>query len=304
MRGFRRPRRSGEGAPAGPATQAGSGEGGSEEQQPVTSAVSKPEDSASAPDERAPAAPGNETPGSASSGGPVDGGDPAAGAEGGQPERSPGVGPPPAATAAEPVIGGRSEVASGDIAISKPLEERLTSLEAGVHKVLEEVGKVREEFDAKLRYDKTKQQAIDSLHEENQKYKRDLVGKAVRPLVLAVLRFQTEMGKQADAWRKEPGDHTSDKNKALKLLQGFEEDVEVLLENFGLKSYRGTPRESFDARRQRVLSVIPTPDRKMDRLVHECVRPGFEWDGQIVETEGVNVYRFEKPKAESSGTDA
>ncbi len=156
------------------------------------------------------------------------------------------------------------------------------------------LGRILNEFEAKLRYDATKQQTIDTLHKENEEFKRDLLGKAVRPLVRAVLSLQRDMGKQAAAWSRKPEELTPE--RALDLLANFQEDMEVLLENFGLDPHRPEPGEPFDARMQTIVSVRPTHEKDQDRTVHECLQLGFVWNGQVMETAKVAVYRFERPK--------
>ena len=193
---------------------------------------------------------------------------------------------PPAAAVAESATYDGSEATSGNT-ILEQLDERLVSMQGLL-------GRVLDEFEAKLRYDATKQQTIDTLHKENEQFKRDLLGKAVRPLVRAVLSLQRDMGKQAAAWSRKPEELTPE--RALELLANFQEDVEVLLENFGLDPHRPEPGEPFDARMQAIVSVTPTHEEERDRTVHECRQLGFVWNGQVMETAKVAVYRFERPK--------
>ena len=54
-------------------------------------------------------------------------------------------------------------------------------------KVLEEIIKLREEFNEKLKYDKHKEEMIDDLHNQLQQYKDNLVLKSYKPLVLDII---------------------------------------------------------------------------------------------------------------------
>ena len=59
----------------------------------------------------------------------------------------------------------------------------------------------------------------------------------------------------------------------------------------------------FDARRQRVLKKIETSDIAKDKTVAESLRPGYEWDGQILRPEIVAVYVYQGGESEVRGSD-
>lgn len=167
--------------------------------------------------------------------------------------------------------------------------------------VNEGVQRVLESFDAKLAYDATKQQQIDTLHEELQQHRSDLLARATRPLVLGIIRLHDDIGKLRTALQgKDAGEMTP--QRMLDLLQGVQEDVEVLLQQNGIAAYRG-PTGDFDPRRQRLVGKVATPDAGLANTVAESVRPGFEQGQEIIEKERVRAYEHDRGAPSATAAD-
>ena len=164
---------------------------------------------------------------------------------------------------------------------------------AALEKLVDQgVRRVLESFDAKLAYDATKQQQIDRLHEELQQHRSDLLARATRPLVLGIIRLHDDIGKLQTALQgKAAGEMTPQRMQGL--LQGVQEDVEVLLQQNGIAAYRG-PAGDFDPRRQRLVGRVATPDAKLANTVAESVRPGFEQGQEVIEKERVRAYEHDR----------
>jgi hypothetical protein len=59
-----------------------------------------------------------------------------------------------------------------------------------------QLAKLTEEFETKIQYDQHKEKIIDHLHAELQKYKGDLLGKLLQPVLLDVISIIDDFNKQ------------------------------------------------------------------------------------------------------------
>lgn len=189
--------------------------------------------------------------------------------------------------------GGSPQGAGGESAPPHSFTAQEAAQLAALERLVNEgVRRVLESFDAKLAYDATKQQQIDTLHEELQQHRSDLLARATRPLVLGIIRLHDDIGKLRTALQgKDAGEMTP--QRMLDLLQGVQEDVEVLLRQNGIAAYRG-PAGDFDPRRQRLVGKVATPDAGLANRVAESVRPGFEQGQEIIEKERVRAYEHDR----------
>ena len=164
----------------------------------------------------------------------------------------------------------------------------LVAVNAGVDRVLRA-------FDEKLRYDETKQKAIDRQHEELLGYRADIVARAARPFIYGMIHHHAEMGRLLAAVREEAAAEMPS-TKVCDLLQSLQEDVEQVLAENGVTAYRAEAAEPFDPVRQTVVGkALPTDDEARSGTVATCLGPGFERDGRILHKARVSAYRFEGP---------
>lgn len=140
----------------------------------------------------------------------------------------------------------------------------------------------------RLALDRFRETQIDKLHMELQTYKADLVSKAIQPVLKSLIRLHDDMGKVLEALEKEePAQLTPE--RALHLLDGFREDVELALHHNGVIAFR-TEDDTFDPRRQRVLRTVQTDDPDTVGRLAARLRPGFEQGETVLEKERVAVY--------------
>lgn len=202
--------------------------------------------------------------------------------------------PPPEATEPEaapenaaeapPKVTSSTEGMTNDDLADQRYRSLKTEIEAGVSRILEV-------FESKLAYDASKQLQIDRLHEELQQHRSDLAARAARPLVHGIIRLHDDIGKLLSALQGKPIDELSPE-RFFALLEGLQEDVEILLGQNGVAAYRD-PVGPFDPTRQRVLRKIRTSDEALAGIVAESIRPGFEQGTEIIEKERVAIYQFE-----------
>ena len=186
---------------------------------------------------------------------------------------------PPTRDAAEP--GGAAEADPGAAEATDPGAR----IDAGVERILAA-------FEDKLQYDAHKQKVIDRLHEELQGHRADLVEQAARPFIVGMVRHHAEIGKVLAAVRDAPAGEVSPA-QFCELLEGLQDDVEIVLSDNGISAYRAEVSEPFDAARHSVRKTVPTDDATRARTIASCTGPGFERNGKILVKARVSTYRFE-----------
>jgi len=194
-----------------------------------------------------------------------------------------------ASTSAERVA---DEASTSALAADAPTTIIVKAVNAGVERILTA-------FEAKLAYDASKQLQIDRLHEELQQHRGDVVARAARPLVHGMIRLHDDIGKLLSALRAKSADELSPE-RFFSLLEGLQEDVEIVLGQNGVTSYR-EPAGPFDPRRQRVLKKVGSSEEALAGTVAESIRPGFEQGADILEKERVTTYEFDSRAAGTPG---
>lgn len=155
------------------------------------------------------------------------------------------------------------------------------------------------DFHDRFAIDQHKQTQIDQLHRELQEHKRGLLAKAQRPLLSGLVRLhnalermaETLLAEQAPAERETipPTPPTIATERVQEILAGFQDDVEILLEDQGVQLFR-VAQPHFDPHRQTVVQGISTAEEANVNRICRRVRPGFEQDGSVLQKERVEVY--------------
>jgi molecular chaperone GrpE len=165
--------------------------------------------------------------------------------------------------------------------LTSAVERLETAVAAGIAEVLSE-------FRDKLALDRFKEDQISKLHEELQAYKNDLISRASRQILQGVIRLHDDLGKVAAALRQKPAEELTPE-RFFQQLEGFQDDVELLLGQHGVERF-DVEGEEFDPRRQTALRTISTDDPTQVGRVAERLRPGFVQGDNLIQKERVAVY--------------
>jgi molecular chaperone GrpE len=154
-------------------------------------------------------------------------------------------------------------------------------LESGISQILNA-------FEQKIAFDVLKQQQIDRLHAELQEYRTDLIAKTNRPLVNGLIYLHDDIGKLIEGLQAKPIEEV-EPEKLFKTISGIQEDIEILLDQNGVTTFREIV-DTFDPRRQHALKNVPTIEEEQVGKIAERVRPGFEQGDEIIKKERVRVF--------------
>ena len=149
---------------------------------------------------------------------------------------------------------------------------------------------ILEEFNGKIAYDDTKQQQIDQLFDELQKYRNNFFSKATRPLIAQIISLHDEIGKLFSLLKKKPYEELT-VEKLFTIIEDLREDVLLILNQNDVYAYCET-NDSFDPRRQSALRRVNTSNEQLAYKVAEYIYPGFEQNKEIIIKERVSLYIY------------
>jgi molecular chaperone GrpE (heat shock protein) len=172
--------------------------------------------------------------------------------------------------------------------LGSAIERLETAVAAGVASMLGE-------FRDKLALDRFKEDQITKLHEELQAYKNDLIFRASRQILQGVIRLHDDLGKVVDSLRQKPTEELTPE-MFFRQLEGFQDDVELLLGQHGVERFE-VGGEEFDPRRQTALRTIAAEDPAQVGRVAERLRPGFLQGEAFLQKERVAVFAAANAKA-------
>ncbi len=163
-----------------------------------------------------------------------------------------------------------------------------TRLEAAVRSLARETEELRTAVETGQARERFLERQIDKLHAEVQAHKTGLLQKLQRPYVMGLVQLHDGLGRVAEHLNAVP-DKVYSADEAAALLTGFQEDVELLLEQNAVRMFR-EPGEIFVPARQTSLQTVPTQDPADIGRIARKVRPGFETEETVVRKELVCVY--------------
>lgn len=168
---------------------------------------------------------------------------------------------------------------------SVPDEDDTDSLADGhrtIAPIMEELRRLRDVFDAKIRYDEAQERLVQSMSDELAQYRQDLYQNLLRPVLLDLVAMYDDLTQVIDA--PEVSEATAGS------LGFFRDTVEQVLARNGVHKFT-VEDDAVDRSRQRVLSTVDTADARLRRHVAERLRVGFAWDEKVLRPEWVSTYR-------------
>jgi molecular chaperone GrpE len=180
-----------------------------------------------------------------------------------------------------------SIVNNGEAGQADSEAERLIDLQAMLSNLEE---RLLDAFDQKLAFDAFKEKQIDRLHEEVQGYKADLLLKAARPLIAAMIKLHADAGRLIGGIRNEdPTKLTVE--RIIGMFAAFRDEIKDLLAAQGVEAFHAAVDDDrFDARRQSSVGLVGTSNPELVGRIAEIVQPGFEQGSTMLSKEKVKIY--------------
>lgn len=170
-----------------------------------------------------------------------------------------------------------------------------------LEKIQHQLEHLQEEFQSKLKYDAHKDKMIDKLHKELQEYKGDILKKYLKSMIMDLIQTIDTFRKLV-AHYDIPNAAENDPVKLLEILKAIPSDLDDLFYRQGINTFI-CDEDTFDATRQKVLKTVETSDPLKDKTIAESLRPGYEWEDQVIRPEMVAVYIYSDPDQLPEDTD-
>lgn len=161
----------------------------------------------------------------------------------------------------------------------------------GIRALLGEMENLRRDFEAKVKYDESKERVIESLHRELQLHREGLHFRVLRPAFLDMISLYDDMGRLMERMSNEVTAASDQVRLLMQHVKVFQETVEEILRRNGLESFT-LEEDLFLPNKQRSLKTIPTPDPSLDRRIARRVRRGFAYEDMVLRHEIVEIYRY------------
>lgn len=176
--------------------------------------------------------------------------------------------------------------------------ESLNSMKEMLSSLEKSMSSLQKDFDTKIKYDKSKDSTIDSLHRELQTYREDLAFKFLRPLVLNFTRLTDQM-RSLSAKYKAP-DRSPEAVEFADELDNFILDIEEAISLHGFEFFQ-VEDPIFDRSQQKAQKSIDTDNYELDKHIAERIKVGLRYQEKVVRPEHVTVYRYvpSKPDEQS-----
>lgn len=180
----------------------------------------------------------------------------------------------------------RPEEPAGEVPVEAAVEDGNGT--RGLAAVGRELSRLVELFQERLAYDGFKEEQITRLHQELQDHRRDLLGRALRPLLAGLVRIHDELDRARESMETGTPEELTPEGVA-RLLEGFQDDVVLLLDQHGVARTESSG-DRFEPRHQTAIRRIPTADGALVGRIARRLRPGFVLDGTPLRKERVEVF--------------
>jgi molecular chaperone GrpE len=154
--------------------------------------------------------------------------------------------------------------------------------------LLEEITRLRHDFDTKVKYDESKERLIDSLHRELQAHREGLTFRILRPLLLDLISLYDEFDTFSSYTRLQ---ETPEAVKLFGHMHVFQENIEDILYRHGVEVFI-VEQETFLPSQQRNIRTIPTTEQAQDKHIARRVRQGFRYEEKVLRPEMVEIYKY------------
>jgi molecular chaperone GrpE (heat shock protein) len=172
---------------------------------------------------------------------------------------------------------------------SNLVQESVTSIRQMLSGVSVLVSRLQTDFDAKIKYDESKERTISLLHQELQDYRNDLNFQHLRPLVMELVSLYDDMSAIASKYGSLC--QSQELNCVASEISAFVQDIEDMVTRHGFEIYQ-TDSDIFDRTWQNAQKTEKTDNPDLDRHIASRVRKGLRYGERVVRPEIVTVYRY------------
>ncbi len=146
-------------------------------------------------------------------------------------------------------------------------------------------------FHKRIMYANHEEKVIDQMHEELEKYKKDLYFQLIHPILLDIIEVRDSIIRISETYLKKA---ENEQNIPNKTFAGYAYDLQDILEKNNVEIYKGKRGNSFVPAQQRVVKKEIINDAKLHGKIAESLSYGYKYNGRVIAAEKVSVYFYEK----------
>lgn len=173
--------------------------------------------------------------------------------------------------------------------IGASTEEGMAEVIRSIQETHDSVQELISLFQTRLSYDANQEKVIDQMHEELQKYKNDLFGTLIRPILVDIIEIVDSIRKTGEAYAA--GDN--EKVEAAKIIVSYIEDLHNLLASYNVEVYKSTAGDAYTPIKQRIVSCVMTGEVALNGKLVESLGFGYTHNGKVIWAEKVRVYKYQ-----------
>ncbi len=157
-----------------------------------------------------------------------------------------------------------------------------------MQKLFTAISQLQQDFDTKVKYDDSKEYLITSLHKELQFHREGLHFRVLKPIFIDLISLYSDMSTLIDSLQQDP---SFPNHQQAQHLVAFQVTVEEILHRNGVDFF-SCEQTTFVPSKQRAFRTIATSQPEEDKCIARRVRPGFEFEGKLLQPELVEIYKY------------
>lgn len=160
-------------------------------------------------------------------------------------------------------------------------------LKQKIEQILQKLNLLQSDFEAKIKYDSSRERMVDRLHSELQSYKDDMIFSIKKPIFIDLIKLYDTLAKSVQSHQSQP--------QIAQEFQEFQEDVVDILYRHSVEPFK-SENDKFNPKQQQALKRVITDDQTQHLQIARRIRPGFIYENKIIRAELVTVYVYSPSK--------
>lgn len=171
------------------------------------------------------------------------------------------------------------------------LRDEVASLAAQMKNMNEQINKLTELFNDRIRYTEFEETSRKNMNDELQSYKKGLLFNMIRPFIVDMIQLREDILNDCQDANSNDQAFISQNQ----VIAYAEEDIFDMLDKMGVEMYRSNKGDEFVSGRQRAKKIMEkTHDKELHGKVAESLSYGYSYEGKIVYPEWVKRYIYEE----------
>jgi molecular chaperone GrpE (heat shock protein) len=177
--------------------------------------------------------------------------------------------------------------------------DEMSNIEKSINAMTDDLRVLRQEFEARIRHDDSKERAFQRLYNELDDLKRNANDEALRPMYLDIILLLDRIHKLED----ETIEHPNANPDVHDILDTLSQEVLEVLARRGVELIQPSSK-IFEKSNQRVVGTVQSSDQKKENHIDRVTRSGFVCNGLLIRPTDVIIYVYQKEERSEDNASA